>query len=587
LVLVLVAALHWGAVAYAWRYRNVPGGLPYMLVMLSAGTWAFTYGLPMGFPDLALAIVLNQFRFLFLSFMGPALLLMVVEHARQTAVRDRRVWALLMAVPAVTAVLALTMPWHTLLRYDFRYETILGIGGVACRDGAWYRVHMAYTNLLVIMAVGYALASTRGRPLLFRRQMRLLAVAPLTPAALNIAFQVGVWPAPALNLAPFALLLSGFLMAVALFRHRVFDLRPLATNLAVQQMQDAFVLVDSKGRLVELNDAAALMLGVSPEQVLGQPFHTLLAAWPEADALARRTDNSIQAEVPCCPETPEVAVFYDARVAGVTADDGTVLGRVFLFRDISDRKRAEQHLTQALARERELHQLKSTFVSLVSHEFRTPLAAMQGAADLLSTHFDAATPAIRQRSLQSIRNQIQRLTALIEQATTLNRLEAGQVPFSPRPVDARSLLRDWCAAAEATAGRTGDLQLDADALPNDKLRFDPFLAECIVTNIVDNALKYSPPGSPVQVRIEHDGKRLIIGISDQGIGIPHSLMPNLFLAFQRGANVGRVKGTGVGLFLAKRCADLHRGDVTVSRRDGGGASFTIVLPAPPVAKASP
>jgi len=581
-LLILVGGLHLGLAAYVWRYRHFPGGMPYILAMVAGGGWAISFGLPLAEPDPDLAMLVSQARFAVLAFMGPALFLMLLEHSRQQLVRDWRLLAVLLAIPAVTFVLALAMPWHELLRHDFQVLSLGNFVGVGYREGPWYKVHAAYTNLLIVLGVGMAFSSMRGRSLIFRRQMRTLALAPLLPLALNIAFAAGVWPAPVLNLAPLSLLVSGGLMALALFRYRMFDLRPQAIDAAVAQMQDAFLLADARGRLVDLNQAAALMLGMPPGDALGRPLADLFAEWPEAQGLAERTEDNFQAEVACCADAGEAAIHYDVRGASVKAGDGVPVGRVLLFRDITDRRRLEEWLAQSLLRERELHELKSTFVSLVSHEFRTPLAALQGAADLLSAHFGSADPSVRQRSLESIRNQIRRLTALLDQATAMNRLEEGRVPFSPQPVHPVPLVRGWCSRLEAEVGRDGDLRVESALLPEDALRIDPFLAECIVNNLVANALKYSPRGTPVLVLVRHDGRTLAITVRDRGIGIPPTLRPFLFHPFHRGGNVGAVKGTGVGLFLAARCAELHRGSITVEEGEGGGTSFTVTLPAPPV-----
>jgi PAS domain S-box-containing protein len=584
-ILLMVGALHLGLVAFVWRHRHVPGGMPFMLVMVAGGGWAISFGLPLGQPDPNLAMLVSQARFAVLAFMGPALFLMLLEHSRQETVRDWRLLAVLLAIPAVTIVLSVTMPWHELMRYDFHPVAKGEVVGVGYREGPWYQVHMLYTNLLIIFGVGMALSSMRGRGLIYRRQMRTLALAPLLPLVLNIAFTAGLWPAPVLNLAPFSLLFSGTLMALALFRYRAFDLRPQAVSAAVAQMQDAFILTDARGRLLDLNGAAELMLGMPEGQAVGQELDVLFGGWPEARALTAREDEAFQDEIACCPEVPEGVAFYDVRVAPVKAGDGLVVGRVYLFRDITDRKHMEERLALSLVRERELHQLKSTFVSLVSHEFRTPLATLQGAADLLGEHFGSAAPAIRQRSLDAIRNQVRRLSVLLDQATAMNRLEEGQVPFSPQPVAATGLIRNWCAVEALTAGRPGDVRVEAGSMPDGKVELDPFLCECMVSNLVANALKYSPPGSLVRVLLRHDGRRLSVAVTDRGIGIPDGLLPVLFQPFHRGANVGRVKGTGVGLFLVRRCAELHRGSVKVSQGEGG-TCFTLVLPVPSVEASS-
>ncbi len=134
--------------------------------------------------------------------------------------------------------------------------------------------------------------------------------------------------------------------------------------------------------------------------------------------------------------------------------------------------------------------------------------------------------------------------------------------------------------AASAAGRATDLRFSFEPAGSKPVLLDPFLAECAVNNILENAFKYSPAGTSVEVRARHTNGHLTVSVRDHGIGIPENLRQTLFQPFHRGANVGRIKGTGVGLFLARRCAELHQGGISLEASGADGSSFLVALPAP-------
>lgn len=246
--------------------------------------------------------------------------------------------------------------------------------------------------------------------------------------------------------------------------------------------------------------------------------------------------------------------------------------------DITQRKRAEEELRKTLEREQELSQLKSNFVSMVSHEFRTPLGIIQSSAELLRDFHGRMPPDERNEQLQSISRNTRRMAGMMEEILVLSRLEAGKLIFQPATLDLNSFCHRIVDEVLSATGRRCSIELSLNSLPAEA-QADERLLGHIFGNLLSNAVKYSEAGTTVHFSMARDERDAVCVVRDTGIGIPKEDHQHLFLAFHRGSNVGTRPGTGLGLLLVKRCAELHGGKVQVESGLGAGTTVTVRFPA--------
>jgi PAS domain S-box-containing protein len=245
--------------------------------------------------------------------------------------------------------------------------------------------------------------------------------------------------------------------------------------------------------------------------------------------------------------------------------------------DITQRKRAEEELLKTLEREKELGQLKSNFVSMVSHEFRTPLGIIQSSAELLRDFYAKMPPGEREEQLKSIARNTRRMAGMMEEVLVLSRLDAGKLDFKPASLDLNLFCRRVVDEVLSATNRRGLIKLSLDSVPPVAAADERLLGH-IFTNLLSNAVKYSEPGATVQFTVERDRHEAVCIVRDHGIGISENDQHQLFEAFHRGGNVGTRPGTGLGLLLVKRCAELHGGNVQVHSRIGEGTTVIVRLP---------
>jgi signal transduction histidine kinase len=224
---------------------------------------------------------------------------------------------------------------------------------------------------------------------------------------------------------------------------------------------------------------------------------------------------------------------------------------------------------------RRLSALRADFVSLVSHELRSPMAAVIGASRTLQERWRELRPDQRQAFLALIGDETSRLAALIADVLDTSRIEAGTFSFRFDDVDLATIVRD--TVASASIGQD-EVPIEADVGNVDVVRGDPERLRQVVANLVENAVKYSPVGTPVRLRLGQTDGAVIVAVSDSGPGIPAEDHTLIFEKFGRAAGGGAKPGTGLGLFIARSIAEAHGGTLDVSSTPGLGATFTLSVP---------
>lgn len=245
--------------------------------------------------------------------------------------------------------------------------------------------------------------------------------------------------------------------------------------------------------------------------------------------------------------------------------------------DITERKRAEQELHNALAREKELGELKSSFVSMVSHEFRTPLGIIMSATENLENYLERLQPAERAELLADIRSSTQRMSGLMQEVLLLARVDAGKLACRPVPLNLHAFLERVIIEVRNASDHACAIELDLESGAA-RVQADESLLRHTFSNLLSNAVKYSPPGQPVRLQVTRDADSVVFTVRDEGIGIPATDQKQLFQTFQRGSNVGERPGTGLGLVIVKRCVDLHGGTLQLESRLNAGTTVTVRLP---------
>lgn len=244
-----------------------------------------------------------------------------------------------------------------------------------------------------------------------------------------------------------------------------------------------------------------------------------------------------------------------------------------------DLQESQTQLQLAYEQEKELGELKSRFVSMASHEFRTPLAVILLSTETLLTYRHKLTEEQLEQRLKKIREQVEHLQGVTDDVLQLAKFQAQHLEFRPDWLDLCELSRDIVSELHSQPEMTHRLQYRCDdQLP--LLYADKRLLRLVINNLLSNAAKYSPADKEVVFRLTQLDQWVAMTVSDEGIGIPAADLKHLFKPFHRAANVGTISGTGLGLVIAKEAVDLHNGTIIVTSEVNRGTTFTIKLPLP-------
>ncbi len=329
----------------------------------------------------------------------------------------------------------------------------------------------------------------------------------------------------------------------------------------VSGMTDGVVATDRHGQVVLFTRAAAEMLGISPDAALGRPAREVLRG-----RLAVLLEEAARGRV-VAEELPPGLVgdrVVDVHCAPYRDDRGEVIGAVAVLRDATELRRTER--------------LRRELTANVSHELRTPLTSIKGFTETL---LDGAMrdEATCRRFLTIIQSEVDRLVKLVDDLLDLSRLESRHVTLDLQPVDVGALAAHTADKLRPLAD-AGGLTLLVQAPPGVVAPADRDRLEQVLTNLIDNALKYTPPGGRVEVSVVPRGEEVEVTVSDTGRGIPPEDLPHVFERFYR-VDRSRTRGsggTGLGLAIARHIVEAHGGRISVRSRPGEGTTFTVTLP---------
>ncbi|WP_084639499.1 ATP-binding protein [Geitlerinema sp. PCC 9228] len=376
--------------------------------------------------------------------------------------------------------------------------------------------------------------------------------------------------------------------AVVRFRYQ----QPLqASEHRLRSLFDALspyvALLKPNGEIVEMNQTALNMAGQTPESVRGKPLWEL-PRWQYAAVTQQELQNAIATASQGNPVRYEVeldkitqtTITLDVTLKPLPEPNSQVQFLLLEAQDITERKQAETQMQEALKREREVGELKTQFVSMVSHEFRNPLTSITMSAKLLRSYSDRATEEQKQSYIKRILDSANRMGELIEDILLLGKAELGKIERSPEYLNLESYCQELVEEMRLADSQKHEIVFTCKQQDSQNQQFytDKAALRHILVNLLSNALKYSQEGSTIFLDLQIQAQQAVFQVRDFGIGIPPEAQSRLFERFYRANNVGKLPGTGLGLAIAQRYVELLRGQIQVYSEVNVGTTFSVVIP---------
>ena len=268
--------------------------------------------------------------------------------------------------------------------------------------------------------------------------------------------------------------------------------------------------------------------------------------------------------------------FLQSYALPLNEPDGDINQVMLVTQDITDRKNAVEDMRNALDKERSLNELKSRFVSVASHEFRTPLGTILSSASLISKYNEPEDQEKRTKHINRIKSSVVNLTGILNDFLSLSKLEEGKVSYNPVFIDLKEFCEEIKEEMQVTAknGQNIILTHKGDSY---NILMDKQILKNILINLTSNAIKYSPENENIFISTENSNGKLTVKVLDHGIGIPFEDQKHLFDTFFRAGNVTNIQGTGLGLNIVKKYVDMLHGSIGFKSEPGRGTEFTICL----------
>jgi len=338
-------------------------------------------------------------------------------------------------------------------------------------------------------------------------------------------------------------------------------------------MSEGLIAVDTKKHIILFNTTAENLSGWKFAEVSGKSIDDIFRIVNEQtnEPLESPVNKALQTGIAEFGTPDDALVSKNGRLRAVAIcsspirkKDGAIVGVVTVVRDVS--------------REREIDRMKEDFTSSVSHELRTPLTSIKAYTETILR--DPNMPEeTKQQFLTVVDEESDRLATLIEDLLEVSRIQSGKAKFKQEPVDVAAMAEKVVTALQPLAEKK-NIRLQksiAENLP--ELQADAGKIESVVTNLVNNAIKFTPEAGTVSVKLEHKNEEMVICVSDTGMGIPKESLPKIFDRFYRVHRPGKqIQGTGLGLSIVSKIVTMHNGRIDVESEVDKGTTFTVFLP---------
>lgn len=559
---------------YVWRRRAAaPAATPFAWLLALVCFWSLMNGIWILVPSQTMALVCYKLAYIGVAFSPVAWLVFTLQYTERVERLSMGYLALLAAVPLLTQIALWTNDMHTLFVPNLKFIPV-GPFRIANTEefiaGPLGLMHLIYSYLLILLGIILVAWKAIRSFNLYRGQGVALLVGIFLMTLGNVINTLGLIPDMKADVSSFGFALGGAAFAWALLRSRLFDVVPVARRIVIEGMGDGMLVLDMKGRLVDLNPAAQKIAALSPDQ-LGQTI-----------------PDQVRDQLLGAGSRGEVNVagrWYDTRLMTLTDRQNNAAGQLIVLHDITERKQAEDEMRQAKEAAEAADRMKSNLVSMVSHDLRTPLNAILGYAEMLQELVYGPLTDTQHATLTRLLANGQRLLSLINDLLDQAQIEAGKLSLAIRPFKPAELL-DGVMGVMGLLAQAKGLDLTTTIAPDlpDTLHGDQQRLHQILVNLVGNAIKFTEKGS-VRIHLRRlNETQWAMAVSDTGPGIPPDQMQRTFERFyqvESDVTTRKHQGVGLGLAIVKQLVELMGGQVSVESEIGKGSTFTATLPITP------
>ncbi len=567
----------------ARRRRSTPGATAFALLMAAAGEWALTYALSLMHTGQELQLFWVKIRYVGIVIVPGAWLIFALLQTGRGKWVTRCLLILLMIEPLAILLLIWTNGFHKLYWAEIIQRQLGPFVVIDAVPGIFYWVHVVYSYLLISLGSFMLIQKVVRSPHLYRWQSLAVLLGAIGPLIGDVLSTFGLLPVLSwLDMTPFFFTLTGLAMMWGIFRFRLLDIVPVARDTIIESMSDGVLVLDDENRIVDINPVAEGIISLTASEVVGQPAEKVLSCWPD---LVERYRSVPETHTGIAVGEGVVRRYFDLRISPLRDWRRRLAGRLIVLRDITDRKEMESELQRAKEIAEAANQAKTDFISVVTHELRSPMSAIHGSATLLADQGAGPIGEEQAEFLEIINVNIKRMVALVTDLNDVSRIESGRIRLAFNAIPVAQVVADVVHSTQAQLEeKRHTLNLFvADDLPpvwGDRTRLGQ-----ILTNLVSNACKFTPECGEITIRAEcvaNQGNPSLVHVSvkDNGLGIRPKNQERIFQKFFRSTDeeISEIPGSGLGLSIAKHLVEMQGGRIWFESEFREGTNFHFTVP---------
>lgn len=564
-----------GLTYYAWSRRHeVKSGQLFTLLMLCEAIRIAGYTLEIVSVDAAGSLTASKLQYV--GVFSVLLWFMFTLNFAGFGAFSTRVGGILAALPAVVLLLALTNEYHGLIWQNVSVNATGAFNVFQAEYGSFFYVYFVYTVILLVVGVLLLVRAQIRQWRLYRSQMMFWLGGTLVPAFGHYAMVFGWYIVPNLHPIPLTYMIGAVCMTVAVFRLRLVDVMPIPFDTIFNSSPDAVIVYDLKRRVVAFNPAAAPFAATGVGIGIGMPLDDVFPSVARGLA-GGETVSEIRLH----------NADYRVLLSPSRTRTGKTRGQILILTDITPIRQAEREQRALLAQISRLEQLKTEMIRMAAHDVKSPLATLMGYLEVIRGMDENAPLTSANSYFTVMERSTDSIMRIVRDILSLDRVERMAEDQTMHSVDLVQLTR---TCAEELSQNAADKGLTYSVtLSNGTMCVsgDPVQLHEAITNLIGNAIKYTPPGGEVRARVylepaagdgEKDG--VVFTVEDTGPGIPQEQQAKLFQPFYRAKTpeTARVDGTGLGLYLVKGIVERHSGTMIMRSEYGAGSTFGFRLP---------
>jgi len=540
----------------------------FSVTMLCSAVWAICYALELSSHTLGQMLFWINLEYIGISFIPAAWIVFIIKFIGKDEWLTKRNYAIIFSFPVLALGFVWTNRWHHIHYSEVSVDGSGPFPLLAITPGPWYHVHTIYFYFLLAWGMYLLINKFRKADAVYKRQNSSILIGALIPWSVNVIYLLGLRPYKHLDLTPYAFILTSIVIGFSLLKFKLFDVVPLAREKVIEGIREGILVLDSQGRVVDLNapmkkflqQYSSSIVGVQLDQIIPQEYKLHLL-------ITRHASDNLDIKL----KDAEGDRYFEVAITPLFENEAAFSGTLLIFWEITERKQAEEKLKIQAEEMMLLNELKDRLFSIVSHDIRGPISGlnallkMAGEGNLTQSEFKSLLP--------SLTKDVGYISDMLDNLLQWSKSQLQGETIHPENFDLKFITCEKLLLFEKRA-------LEKNITLNDRVADGSFLwadrdmVGVVLQNLIGNAIKFCKAGDSVTLAAEVHDADTTVSVSDTGIGMDKEKLSQLFglHSTTRRGTEGE-KGTGIGLKLCMDFVEKNDGAIWADSEPGKGSRF--------------